>query len=413
MGGFLAIQHFSAGGGKTIQGKNFSYDDETATVYLNSGWIEGVDYSGHDAILRCPTGDIVIPNGNGKILSVVDSNGIRSTYKIEFGSKTIDDYTYNHDKTEVILGKSYGANGQRHYSLTLAKAPEKCLSINASMMTRFVELYGTDGRDTIIAGNGGCMLSGTNDWNEDTLYGGLGEDVFYWDGQHCGNDTIYNYTKGQDVIEIGLSEIDGYTVVGNDVILRSQAGELTIKNISPDDITLRKSWVKKEGQTWINEIKKYDDIKYENDKVIIGRNLSRSFYLSDLENPPKDIDASNREWGIHIEGDERDNIITTDKSGMFIDGMGGNDTIYLSKKKDVVYFGSKSGNDIVYNYGAGDVIKVRDPEEDVTGYRVNGQDIVLICGEATMTIKNSSPGKVVVQKRHGVPDETWRNKRIN
>ena len=67
-----------------------------------------------------------------------------------------------------------------------------------------------------------------------------GEDYFDWT-YWCGNDTILNYTAGQDQIRFyGNGSLSGYEISGNDVVLHNteNSSTLTVKDIGVDDLTI-------------------------------------------------------------------------------------------------------------------------------------------------------------------------------
>ena len=112
-------------------------------------------------------------------------------------------------------------------------------------------LHGGDGDDTLVGGGGVDVLHGGagNDsldggTGNDTIYGGEGADTFKIDAQ-SGNDSIMDFTSGQDVID--LSGIDGISSL-SDLSLRDAGdgveidlsdyggGVVWLKDVSLDDL---------------------------------------------------------------------------------------------------------------------------------------------------------------------------------
>lgn len=393
---------------QSLKGDNFTYDAGTETITLIAGEIKGGDIDGRDAILKCTSGDIVIPDGVGKILTVIDSKGIKATYKIEFGIKTLDQFTYNTDETELILGKDFSNDT---ISLSFKDIDPNCKDINAAMVARYLKLNGNEKDNILIASRAGSYLSGGSGiGDQDSLYGGKGEDVFFWDSLIFGDDIIFNYTKNQDVIEMNTGEIGTYRVIGNDVVLKSGVTTLTVKNVKPEDILIRRV----NGQAsnkWMDMDKFSEGVVYAPNKVMLGVDFKHDFYLSDYVDAPKDVDASSMRRNVFIEGDERNNMIVAGNGGISVDGLAGNDVIHCGSQQDVIYWASDRGNDTIYNYGQGDIIRLRNRGESIQSYRVDGNDVILKCGEATLTIKEKRPEEIKVEYMNGSKDTSWLEKK--
>ena len=420
MGCVWAWQNFSGnnffGTNTVIQGKNFSYDSETNTVYLQSGWIESVDYAGRDVILKSSVGDnIVIPNGYGKILTVIDVNGVKSTYKAEFGIRTLDDHTYSADGTELILGSSFNRSVNVE---SKASYEANVINVNASMVKTSVKLSGDGADNIIIAAKGGGEINGGKGWNDkDALYGSSGSDVFVWGGAYLGNDTIYNYTKGQDSIKLLTGRVGSYKIDGNDVILKCQTTTLTVKNIKPEDIDILQVIQRKNtaDKSWMDKKDLANNITYEQDAVHILKNFKYDFYLDNYKDAPKDIDASKTNHIFYIEGDERDNVIISGQYMVGINGLAGDDSIYCGIGVDEIYWGADKGNDTIYNFTKNDCICLLSQDDDINGYRIDGNDIIFISGESKLTIKNGiSVGikNIKVLRLGGYQYDSWHEKQI-
>lgn len=421
MAGFMAIQNFSGRmpfGSHSfgIEGEYFKYDMDTDTVYLSAGDIKGCEMSDRDAVLKCSSGDIRIPNAAGKIISVIDSKGIKSTYKAEFGLETLDRYAYNAEDTGIVLGKTFASNKS---PLSTNAIGDEYIEINGCNTVNHVQLYGNQKKtqdNVLIAGSGGSVLHGGTGNDVDKLYGGKGIDTFFW-GFPNGNDIVYNYTKDQDLIEMSNGPVESYRVIGNDVILRSGWGKLTIKDTKPEIIVVKEQVTSKKGTDWILRVNNSNGVTYSNDRVILDRKFRhggnlQSFYLEDYADAPKDIDATNVGSQVYIEGDNRNNMIVAGRIDSWIDGMSGDDLIYAGQSRDVIFWGAGKGNDTVQGYEKRkDIIKLITREDKIDSYTIENGDTILRCGDATLTVKGVAPKDILVEDWSFTRDEEWRSKK--
>ena len=112
-------------------------------------------------------------------------------------------------------------------------------------------LYGGKGNDTLGGGHGNDQLSGrigddvlsggagmdtlNGGAGDDLLTGGLGADTFVF-GRHAGNDTITDFGRGDDVIEIkggaGSLQQISFSQSGDDVLMTFAANSVLIENIT-------------------------------------------------------------------------------------------------------------------------------------------------------------------------------------
>ena len=107
-------------------------------------------------------------------------------------------------------------------------------------------LVGLDGNDVLSGGGGNDTLFGGN--HDDRLLGGTGNDVLYGQGgndtyiiqANAGNDRIFGFEGGQDIIEYrdGPADFVALTItqVGADVEIVSVNGTLTLKTFTATDL---------------------------------------------------------------------------------------------------------------------------------------------------------------------------------
>ena len=349
----------------------------------------------------------------GKIINVVENNGVKSTYKIDFGIKSLDGRSHSSDNTEIVICKNY--EGDLVDLKNANKDDDTFKDINASTFLRQISLIGDAKDNILIAGSGGSRLSSGDKYGgQDSFYCGRGVDVILWDSRYSGDPTVYNYTKKKDIIEMTAGEIGSYRAVGNDVILRNGVYALIIKDVKPEDIFVRKTGQSNSADnSWMNMEKFSQGVSYNENKVILAGNFMHDFYLGDYKDAPKDIDVSNVRRTIFIEGDERNNMIVTGFMGMYIDGLGGDDAIHCSPQSDIIYWGSDRGNDTIHGYSRDDIICLRNHNDEIEGYRRNGDDLILKCGESKLTVKNVRPEEIKIEYMDGSKNNSWREKELS
>lgn len=143
---------------------------------------------------------ITTKNGNDKIKLISNKN---ATIKSGSGNDTV---------SSTGKGNLYVKAGKGNDSIVGNAGNDK--------------LYGDDGADTLSGGKG-----------NDTMTGGKGKDVFVY-AKGDGNDTITDYTAGQDKIKISSGSISKTKVSGKDVIFTVGTGSITVKNGKGKKITV-------------------------------------------------------------------------------------------------------------------------------------------------------------------------------
>ena len=98
-----------------------------------------------------------------------------------------------------------------------------------------------------------------------------------------------------------------------------------------------------------------------------------------------------------------------------INGLAGDDSIYCGIGVDEIYWGADKGNDTIYNFTKNDCICLLSQDDDINGYRIDGNDIIFISGESKLTIKNGiSVGikNIKVLRLGGYQYDSWHEKQI-
>ena len=172
-------------------------------------------------------------------------------------------------------------------------------------------IQGGRGDDTIFGDEGNDWISG--DEGDDTLYGGAGADTFDFGFDH-GNDTIEDFTRGEDLIDLrSLPDVSRFS----DLTITADGDHAVI------------------------------DLSDAGGGTIVLKNVSAS-----------DLDAS--DFVFEIVGDSSDETIRGEDGRDYIYGEGGDDTIHGGGGKDYIEGGAGddtlvggSGNDALYG-GADD-----------------------------------------------------------
>lgn len=104
-------------------------------------------------------------------------------------------------------------------------------------------LYGNAGNDIILGESGNDKLYGNagNDSlgggeGNDSLWGGDGKDIFYYSNDE--NDTILDYTAGDDKIFLASGSIDKVMMNGKNVTFKIGTGSLKVRNVKDAEITV-------------------------------------------------------------------------------------------------------------------------------------------------------------------------------
>jgi serralysin len=110
-----------------------------------------------------------------------------------------DGFDYAYLDSSKSYGASFKVAGTNVEYVTGTLAGDR---IDASGVAYRVIMNGNYGNDVLIGGDGNDRLDGSAD--HDSLTGGSGNDTFYFAGR-WGNDTITDFTDGQDVLDMSVS----------------------------------------------------------------------------------------------------------------------------------------------------------------------------------------------------------------
>ena len=214
-----------------------SYINSTLPQFFKEGIAELVH--GAEDIRRADIIDLV--SGKSDIVRALDINDRGTLYgdsyaagymllrylaqqvKSGFKPPIITGLNHSADKTLLTVTSAYkGTTIDSYYVLVE--------TIDARKSNRAVSILGNNNDNYIFANNKGDFLRGG--YGNDVLYGGAGVDTFFSFGVE-GNDTIYNYQSGKDIIRFGSADygaLTSATVEGSDVVLKVGTGSVTIKD---------------------------------------------------------------------------------------------------------------------------------------------------------------------------------------
>ena len=216
-------------GGKGTDTFIYSGGNDTITDYAAGQdmiQISGARYSGSytvngkDVVLSFSSGNLTVVNGKDKMLSFEASNSGQAP------SSTI--YA---DPREMTFTKSTSTNTYTANSLIV--------TINAANNSKAIYITGNS-NNNIIKGSGKADTIDGGAGN-DSITGGKGKDVFI---ASAGNDTVTDYTAGQDKL-LFKESITNVSVSGDDLVFRTGSGNTTLLKAAKKKITV----TDKDGKT--------------------------------------------------------------------------------------------------------------------------------------------------------------------
>ena len=307
---------------------NDTITDYTASqdvLQISSGSISGTALanSNKDLVFTVGSGNITLNNASTKVISLKDSRG-----------------SYTASNTAITLGSDFTG------TMDAAKYLSTVKTIDGRNATKTVNITGNAQNNIIYAGKAGGTVNGGagNDTlyggaGNDTLTGGAGNDTFvYGNGQ--GNDTITDYTAGQDVLQVSSGSVSGTALANSnkDIVFTVGSGNITLNNAATKVISLKDS---------------RGSYTASNTAITLGSDFTGTMDTTKYLSTVKTIDGRNTTQKITITGNGNDNIIyASDIAGNTYFGGIGNDTIYGGSEKDILE--GEEGNDYLYGNAGGD-----------------------------------------------------------
>lgn len=277
-------------------------------------------------------------------------------------------------------------------------------SISANGSSEDWSIKGSSADDTIISGNG-----------NDTFTGGEGKDYFVYNN---GNDVITDYSEGQDTI-VMKSPIKSSKVSGNNVIIYTNNGSLTIRNGKNKSITVKLS----NGKTTSQVYGVLNGLTYDSNytAVTLSSSFNGTLQATDYYSTVRNISASNLNKSVYIFGNNKANsifgsrsndtilagsgndIINGGNGNDYLNGEYGNDTILAGSGNDTIFGGkgndlltggagadlfiyaSGDNNDTISDFSSSDSISLNNSYSTIQ----SGKNIILKSGTGSITLLNA------------------------
>ncbi len=398
---------YGTGDGKdTI--KNFKSGTDVLRFY-NKAQLDGVTTSGTNVILKSSTGSITLAGMANKRMDITNANGNNAAYYFGRQDKA-NSFAYAAGSRYYGSAKQQDTlkiNGTAAVSLADTALYHDIDVLDASSSAGAVKLTGDAKKsvlrggskaDTLTAGAGGAELYGGA--GNDLYYGGKGNDKFWW-GSGQGNDVVYNYEGGKDVIALQSGSLTSGKVSGKDVILTSNTGStLTLKGASDKVIVTADA----AGNITRKTYKLADTgVAYNANKtaVTIKAPFKGTWDAAKYASTVRTVDASQETNNITIKAGKYNNIIKAGKKGGNIYGQGGNDTIYGGAGKDLFWYGTGDGKDVIKNFKSGtDVLRFYNKAQ-LDGVTTSGTNVILKSGTGSITLTSMANKRVDITDAAG------------
>lgn len=325
---------------KPEDGEDTVYDyDSYNTLEIASGNVNNIrrNENGDVIISVALGGKINLKDSADKAITIKDSVG-ETTSKIYENTDETPWFTFDESETGLIFSNAFDGD-----KLSLEKFDKKIKSIDASGITRDVDIFGNEEANTLIGGA-----------SKSTLTGGAGEDLFIYAG---GQDVISDYDAGEDKISLGENKIADVEISDNDIEFSFADGSLTIADGHKDARG-------KSKKISMGDDKKFLKFTFDDHKIFTSN--KKSVTLTSAE----DFDASGKDYSklekiystaadkVHITGNGRKNYITAGSEGSTLDGGKGKDTLVGGNGADVFIYSGKSGNKFISGFEEDDTLNI-------------------------------------------------------
>lgn len=372
----------------------------------------GARLSGNDVILSTSEGSITLKKGKDKNICVVDAEGNEKIYKpASLSSGLSYDGTSQSavyaDISYKTIRSSAALNNSNHTTLTVGKSftgktieldnyASTVKVVNATSVTKGISIVGNRLNNSLVGGKKNDTLAGGK--GNDTLTGGKGNDVFV---HTKGKDVITDYTAGTDSIQLGEGvKISGSKVSSKNVILKTSASQITVKNAKNKKITV----IDSEGNTTtkIYPLDKMTNLSYSEKKDIltVGKSFAgETIDLTDYAKTVKTVNAKNASVNVDLVGNDLNNSLVGGKGNDTLAGGDGKDTLTGGKGKDVFVY--TSGNDVITDY-ASDVDSIQlGAGVKVRNWEVSKKDVIFTTSTGKFTVKNGKGKKITLVDENG------------
>ena len=357
----------------------YDYGDGDKISLASGVELKNAYKTNNDVIINVDSGTITVKDSADKAISIMqDGEEI-----------TFIDGVFNRPDTS-ILPATYADE------VTLASATK---NIDAGLRTSATKITGNALSNSIWGGKGADTLDGAA--GDDTLTGNAGADLFVYNG---GKDVITDYDAKD---KISMAAYENYSTSGDDITFNfTGGGSLEIKGGASKAININGVAGKYEA-----------DGVYNSARTSVKLNSDVASYMAD--STIGTIDGSAVTNAIEIIGNDKSNVIKAGKDDSTLNGGLGSDYLYGGAGSDVFVYDRykqesvtkkinaddtitetpktiySAGSDVIYNYGADDVISLGSASSVLkNGYKQNDDTIIKV-DDGTITIKDTDTVKIV------------------
>ncbi|MBZ7991278.1 MULTISPECIES: VWA domain-containing protein [unclassified Campylobacter] len=315
--------------------------------------------------------------GRAKIFYVAGLRNANNTNKYEDNSVKInfiairDEFEHFKDLAKNTNGMYFNSNSSEELSDALFELSN----------------IGTSSNDVIEGNDKDNSLNGFG--GDDTLVGKAGSDTYTFTGLNFGNDTI---------IESNLNNIDKNTIIFKDVsykdvrfkkdlndlkITLNKDNSVTIKDfyntnneskissISFSDVTLDELAIKRSVSMQANK----EAIIFLKEKDFSFSNFATSTFAVAYQDNASNISTSYKDDVII--GSNKNDIISTKLGNDTLIGGKGDDKLYGGFGNDIYVYRKGDGNDLIYDDGGQDALKLQNLKADEIFLIKDGKDLLI------------------------------------
>ena len=352
-------------------------------IKLSNTTLTATFISDNNVILRTSEGKITIKNGRGKNITVIDSSD----------NETTATYTSSSLPAGITL-KNGIVTATDEIANNIINLEDYSIStkIDASAVTKAVNLVGDANSNSLIGGSGADTLDGGS--GNDTLTGGSGNDVFIYSS---GRDVITDYTVGQDKIKLSDATITSSSIKGSNVTLITNKGNITIQNGKNKKITVTDSSGTETSSAY------YNNGLIVTDSVLTALSGFRGGSVNLVNySGAKEIDTTAISNVVKLFGNSYSNFIVSGagndqlNGGLgndTLNGGAGNDTLTGGNGKDIFIF--TGGHDVITDYSASQD-KIQLSDTTITSAAFSGNGVILRTAKGNLTVKNGKGKNITV-----------------
>ena len=385
-------QYKQGDGNDTIFG--FNPND---TLYVSTGSIGDASISGEDVVLKIGSGTVNLKDAKAQPIKLKNSSGtVIETIIGGDEEETLPPDTDTLPAGISISGATLTASTAfTGNSISLDDFDSAVTKVNASALSRGISIVGTAADNSLTGGKGADTIFGAA--GNDTVSLGGGADVYVYES---GNDLIQDYAAGADKIKLASASITGSSLSGSNVVLKTSAGNITVKGGKDKAITV----IDASGSETTKIYPESSSDSLPAGISVSGATLTAStaftgnkIDLADYASTVTKVNAAALTRGVTIVGSAAKNSIKGGKGADTINGGAGNDTVSLGGGADVYVY--ESGNDLIQDYAAGDKIELA--SASLTGSSLSSNNVILKTSSGNLNLKNGKDKQITIVDASG------------